>query len=73
MEMFQQLKNMWLYITFRSPDVASMHQDTSDDYEVVDEKLKEIFGVSFYSNSIKLIKLAGLKQLLHLASHMQWE
>ncbi|KAF3439127.1 hypothetical protein FNV43_RR17402 [Rhamnella rubrinervis] len=30
----------------RSPDVASMHQDTSEDYEVVDEKLKEIFGIS---------------------------
>lgn len=29
----------------RSPDMAAMHQDTSEDHEVVDEKLKEIFGV----------------------------
>ncbi|XVF15352.1 hypothetical protein REPUB_Repub09cG0144700 [Reevesia pubescens] len=28
----------------RSPDMAAMHQDTSEDHEVVHEKLKEIFG-----------------------------
>ncbi|KAB2055717.1 hypothetical protein ES319_A11G055900v1 [Gossypium barbadense] len=28
----------------RSPDMAAMHQDTSEDREVVHEKLKEIFG-----------------------------
>nr|XP_027077715.1 probable hexokinase-like 2 protein isoform X2 [Coffea arabica] len=30
----------------RSHDVAIMHQDTSEDYEMVDEKLKEIFEIS---------------------------
>ncbi|KAH7520367.1 hypothetical protein FEM48_Zijuj08G0136400 [Ziziphus jujuba var. spinosa] len=30
----------------RSPDVASMHQDTSEDYKVIDEKLNEVFGIS---------------------------
>lgn len=29
----------------RSPDMAAMHQDTSEDREVVSEKLKEVFGV----------------------------
>uniref|UniRef100_A0A6N2LAN6 Phosphotransferase n=1 Tax=Salix viminalis TaxID=40686 RepID=A0A6N2LAN6_SALVM len=28
----------------RSPDMAAMHQDTSEDHDVVGEKLKEIFG-----------------------------
>lgn len=27
--------------------MAAMHQDTSEDFEVVDEKLKEIFEVNF--------------------------
>ncbi|CAI9110533.1 OLC1v1010580C1 [Oldenlandia corymbosa var. corymbosa] len=30
----------------RSPDLAAMHQDTSEDYKVVDEKLKEIFEIA---------------------------
>ncbi|XP_052878194.1 probable hexokinase-like 2 protein isoform X2 [Gossypium arboreum] len=30
----------------RSPDMAAMHQDTSEDREVVHEKLKEIFGIT---------------------------
>ncbi|XP_073136780.1 probable hexokinase-like 2 protein [Henckelia pumila] len=30
----------------KSPDMAVMHQDTSEDYEVVNEKLKEIFEIS---------------------------
>ncbi|XVF59180.1 hypothetical protein PTKIN_Ptkin07bG0254700 [Pterospermum kingtungense] len=30
----------------RSPDMAAMHQDTSEDHEVVNEKLKEIFGIT---------------------------
>ncbi|XP_004509202.1 probable hexokinase-like 2 protein [Cicer arietinum] len=32
--------------SLRSPDMAAMHQDTSEDREVVAEKLKEIFGIS---------------------------
>ncbi|CBI29389.3 unnamed protein product, partial [Vitis vinifera] len=28
----------------RSPDMATMHQDTLEDHEVVDEKLMEILG-----------------------------
>lgn len=27
--------------------MAAMHQDTSEDFELVDEKLKEIFEVNF--------------------------
>ncbi|KAL7101579.1 hypothetical protein ACP275_08G063100 [Erythranthe tilingii] len=30
----------------RSPDMAAMHQDTSEDYEVVQEKLNEIFDIN---------------------------
>ncbi|KAI8534664.1 hypothetical protein RHMOL_Rhmol10G0107700 [Rhododendron molle] len=30
----------------RSPDMAAMHQDTSEDHEVVDEKLREIFRIT---------------------------
>ncbi|XVE82995.1 hypothetical protein DITRI_Ditri16bG0050800 [Diplodiscus trichospermus] len=30
----------------RTPDMAAMHQDTSEDHEVVNEKLKEIFGIT---------------------------
>lgn len=42
----------WLSLTKfgyvnRSPDMAEMHQDTSEDHQVVAEKLKEIFGVTF--------------------------
>ncbi|XP_022872711.1 probable hexokinase-like 2 protein [Olea europaea var. sylvestris] len=31
----------------RSPDMAAMHQDTSEDFELVDEKLKEIFEINY--------------------------
>ncbi|XP_027346372.1 probable hexokinase-like 2 protein [Abrus precatorius] len=30
----------------RSPDMAAMHQDTSEEHEVVGEKLKEVFGIN---------------------------
>ncbi|GAV87484.1 Hexokinase_1 domain-containing protein/Hexokinase_2 domain-containing protein, partial [Cephalotus follicularis] len=30
----------------RSPDMASMHQDTSEDHEVVGEKLNDVFGIT---------------------------
>ncbi|RAL46641.1 hypothetical protein DM860_004920 [Cuscuta australis] len=30
----------------RSPDMAAMHQDMSEDYEVISEKLKEIFEIT---------------------------
>ncbi|MCI42458.1 hexokinase-like 2, partial [Trifolium medium] len=29
-----------------SPDMAAMHQDTSEDREVVSEKLNEVFGIT---------------------------
>lgn len=32
--------------SLRSPDMAVMHQDTSEDYEIIDEKLTEIFGIT---------------------------
>lgn len=35
-------------ISNRSPDMAAMHQDTSEDYEVVNEKLNEIFEVIIF-------------------------
>lgn len=35
------------YILNRSPDMAAMHQDTSEDHGVVGEKLKENLGVRF--------------------------
>ncbi|KAI3451873.1 hypothetical protein Pfo_008538 [Paulownia fortunei] len=37
----------------RSPDMAAMHQDTSEDYEVVEEKLKEIFDIN---NSTPMVR-----------------
>ncbi|KAA8546632.1 hypothetical protein F0562_002629 [Nyssa sinensis] len=37
----------------RSPDMAAMHQDTSEDREMVDEKLKEIFGIT---NSTPMVR-----------------
>ena len=30
--------------------MAAMHQDTSEDHEVMHEKLKEIFGVKFVAH-----------------------
>lgn len=33
--------------SFRSPDMAAMHQDISEEREIVNRKLKEVFGVSF--------------------------
>ena len=42
----------WFVVRNRSPDMAAMHQDTSEDHEVVHEKLMEIFRVMFdYSAS----------------------
>ncbi|KAH7846416.1 hypothetical protein Vadar_013797 [Vaccinium darrowii] len=35
-----------VHYMLRSPDMAAMHQDTSEDHEVVDEKLKELFGIT---------------------------
>ncbi|PNY13102.1 putative hexokinase-like 2 protein [Trifolium pratense] len=32
--------------SLRSPDMAAMHQDTSEDREVVSEKLNEVFGIT---------------------------
>ncbi|XP_057971091.1 probable hexokinase-like 2 protein [Malania oleifera] len=37
----------------RSPDMAAMHQDTSEDREAVGEKLKEIFGVEDCSPMVR--------------------
>ncbi|KAE9449545.1 hypothetical protein C3L33_18556, partial [Rhododendron williamsianum] len=37
----------------RSPDMAAMHQDTSEDHEVVDEKLREIFRIT---NSTPMVR-----------------
>lgn len=31
--------------SLRSPDMAAMHQDTSEDYEIVQQKLKDVFDV----------------------------
>lgn len=31
--------------------MAAMHQDTSEDHEVVDEKLREIFRVNFEASN----------------------
>lgn len=31
--------------------MAAMHQDTSEDHEVVNEKLREIFGVNFEASN----------------------
>ena len=31
---------------FSSPDMAAMHQDISEDREIVNKKLKDVFGVS---------------------------
>lgn len=33
---------------FRSPDMAAMHQDISEDREIVNKKLKEVFGVRIH-------------------------
>ncbi|KAK6798270.1 hypothetical protein RDI58_005972 [Solanum bulbocastanum] len=37
--------NLAIPYSLRSPDMAAMHQDTSEDYEIIDEKLAEIFEV----------------------------
>ncbi|KAI3462640.1 hypothetical protein Pfo_019303 [Paulownia fortunei] len=37
----------------RPPDMAAMHQDTSEDYEVVNEKLKQIFEIK---NSTPMVR-----------------
>lgn len=38
----------------RSPDMAVMHQDTSEDYEIIDEKLTEIFGVGHLNQNCQI-------------------
>lgn len=38
---------MFSPVCFRPPDMATMHQDTSEDHELVREKLEEVFGVKF--------------------------
>ncbi|CAN4083091.1 unnamed protein product [Withania somnifera] len=35
--------------SLRSPDMAAMHQDKSEDYEIIDEKLTEIFGITNFT------------------------
>ncbi|KAK6923898.1 Hexokinase, C-terminal [Dillenia turbinata] len=42
-DMPPKLKTPYL---LRSPDIAAMHQDTSEDHDVVAEKLKEIFEIT---------------------------
>ncbi|KAK7263297.1 hypothetical protein RJT34_30884 [Clitoria ternatea] len=39
----------------RSHDMAAMHQDTSEEHEVVSEKLREIFGISSCSGEAREI------------------
>lgn len=41
-----------LVILCSSPDMAAMHQDTSEDHEIVSEKLKKVFGVRFLPNEV---------------------
>ena len=40
--------------------MAAMHQDTSEDREVVHEKLEEIFGVKFVAHIMVLSKCIPL-------------
>lgn len=35
--------------------MAAMHQDTSEDHDVVNEKLKEIFGVKFVATYLEAL------------------
>ncbi|XP_059641262.1 probable hexokinase-like 2 protein [Cornus florida] len=39
--------------SLRSPDMAAMHQDSSEDRDVVDEKLKEIFEITNSSPMVR--------------------
>ncbi|RDX70365.1 putative hexokinase-like 2 protein, partial [Mucuna pruriens] len=39
----------------RSPDMAAMHQDTSEDREIVSEKLGEVFGINSCSSMAREI------------------
>ncbi|KAL1569905.1 hexokinase [Salvia divinorum] len=39
--------------SLRSPDMAAMHQDTSQDYEIVQAKLKEIFDIESSTTSVR--------------------
>lgn len=34
--------------------MAVMHQDTSEDYEIIDEKLTEIFGVGHLNQNCQI-------------------
>ncbi|KAL8200511.1 hypothetical protein R6Q57_011850 [Mikania cordata] len=39
----------------RSPDMAAMHQDTSENREAVQEKLMEVFGITYTSLAVREI------------------
>ncbi|CAI9263841.1 unnamed protein product [Lactuca saligna] len=39
--------------TLRSPDMAAMHQDTSENRDAVHEKLLEIFGIGYTSPAVR--------------------
>lgn len=43
---------MSLVISSSSPDMAAMHQDASDDREIVGEKLTKVFGVRCLQNEV---------------------
>ncbi|KAJ6288256.1 hypothetical protein OIU76_024282 [Salix suchowensis] len=45
----------------RSPDMAAMHQDTSEDRDVVGEKLKEIFGITNSTPMVRAEKLGRIE------------
>lgn len=45
MSYWRFLESVYLKFMTRSPDMAAMHQDTSENYEVVEEKLNKIFEV----------------------------
>lgn len=45
MSYWRFLESADLKFMTRSPDMAAMHQDTSENYEVVEEKLNKIFEV----------------------------
>lgn len=39
--------------SLRSPDMAAMHQDTSQDYQVVEQKLREIFEIKSSTPAVR--------------------
>lgn len=40
---------------FSSPDMAAMHQDISEDRDIVNKKLKDVFGVSICNFNFKFM------------------